>query len=196
MILTARSSGKPVGGRPCGGSFSAQIEVRSEDRGRLWISRNPSKFLQGHNLFGSNDFRTLSTLFIKAVRRALEARICATDEASWRADRFEVLRIDVAESFRLPQAADVDAWIRAASHVVREKHQSISAYGGDTIYVGQRSRRVSLKAYNKAQELLGHPLPKSIDKRDRLTDFAKGLLRVEVRLLPQELKRRALDNAS
>ncbi|WP_317490894.1 phage/plasmid replication protein, II/X family, partial [Acinetobacter baumannii] len=37
------------------GSYSTKIQIQSVTDTQIYISGNPTKFLQGHNLFGSND---------------------------------------------------------------------------------------------------------------------------------------------
>ncbi len=37
------------------GSYSSKIQIKSHTENQIYISGNPTKFLQGHNLFGTND---------------------------------------------------------------------------------------------------------------------------------------------
>lgn len=174
------------------GSYSSKILVKSVGHNRIYFSGNPAKYLQGHNLFGSNSPRKLVYAFLDRLAADLGLSPTLGDRLRWRSGHYDLKRIDIAECFRLPSTADVDTWIRAASRLVRGKHQQVSAYGGETIYVGQRSRRISLKIYNKARELVKHPLDERVPNRGRLLEYAKGLLRVEVVLRSQELKDRGL----
>ncbi len=175
------------------GSYSASVQIKADGDSLLWVSGNPSKFLQGHNLFGSNNPRKLIYVFLDELTRRLKLTPTLGDRLRWRSGYYKLLTIDIAECFRLPSTKDVDNWIRAAAPLVRGKHQQVSAYGGETIYIGQRSRRIALKIYNKAREIKKHKLPAQIPFRDKLHVYAEGLLRVEVRILSQELKRRELD---
>ena len=177
------------------GSYSSKIQIKSMDRQSLHLSGNPSKFLQGHNIFGSNDVLPLAYMFFVAVLEKLGLPISHQNHHDWLTGQYQITTIDITESFRLPHEADVDTWIRAASQLIRGKHQGVSAYGGETIYVGQKSRRISLKIYNKHKEIQKHRLHKDLPMRDELEKFARGLLRVEVRLHSQELKRRDLAKA-
>ena len=152
------------------GSYSSKIQVRSEPGDFLWISGNPSKFLQGHNLFGSNDLVTLMSVFLSAVSEAMGLDPTPEDVGKWDRGRYRLSRVDVAECFRLPSTQHVDNWLRAASPLVRGKHQGVSAYNGETIYVGQKSRRIALKIYNKARELRKHKLSDDIPCRRRLNE--------------------------
>lgn len=175
------------------GSYSAKTQVKTDSQNQIYVSGNPSKFLQGHNLFGSNSPRKLVYAFLDELTKRLRITPSFGDRLRWRSGHYQVKRIDIAECFRLPTTADVDNWIRAASPLVRGKHQQVSAYGGETIYVGQRSRRISLKIYNKSREIKKHPLHPEIPHRRRLLDYAEGLLRAEVCIRSQELKRRDLN---
>lgn len=130
------------------------------------------------------------------AHRALGLPISPNDLSAWVSGNYELKTVDVTESFRLPKQEDVPAWLRAAAPIVRGKHQAASAYSGETIYVGQNSRRISLKIYSKYLELLKHKLPKSLPKKDEIIHHTKGLLRVEVRLHSMELKRRRLNKGS
>ena len=61
---------------------------------------------------------------------------------------------------------------------------------GSTLYFGKSSRRWSLKFYAKGQELdaKGHELPKSLDLRDKLIEYAQPALRSELTLRSMQLK--------
>ena len=175
------------------GSYSAKIQVKTYSENQIWISGNPSKFLQGHNLFGSNSPRKLVYALLDELAKRLGLEPSLGDRLRWRAGHYRITRIDIAECFRLPSTDDVQHWISSAKPLIRGKHQAVSAYAGDTIYVGQRSRRITLKIYNKALELKKHPLDENIPFLERLQDYAEGLLRVEVCLRSLELKKRELD---
>lgn len=177
------------------GSHSAKIHVTSLDEKHLIIDGNPSKFLQGHNVFGSNDLLGMGYEFFTRLSRQLELRPAFSDRLAWRRGIYTLRRVDVAESFQLGSQGEVAAWLRAAAPAVRGRHQAASAYSGETIYLGQRSRRLSLKVYNKWRELQKHHLPESLPNRDRLEQYAERLLRAEVRVLSMELKRRGLARA-
>jgi II/X family phage/plasmid replication protein len=60
---------------------------------------------------------------------------------------------------------------------------------GSTLYFGKNSRRWSLKFYAKGQELdaKGHELPKSLDLRDKLIEYAQPALRSELTLRSKQL---------
>lgn len=47
------------------GSHSTKIQIKSLTDTKLYISGNPVKFLQGHNLFGTDDLKYLFNKFLK-----------------------------------------------------------------------------------------------------------------------------------
>lgn len=181
--------------KPVEGSFSSKIHIKTHDIDYILIDGNPAKFLQGHNIFGTNDLLGLNLEFFSRVCESCGLDPSPEDINSWKTGDYTLLRIDITTSFKLPSQNDVMAWIRAASGLSRGKHQNISAYSGETIYLGQNSRRISLKIYNKWRELKKHPLPDFLPFKKKLEDYALPLLRSEVRLLSMELKRRDLAKA-
>ena len=46
------------------GSYSTNIQIQSLTDTQIYISGNPTKFLQGHNLFGSNDLVSIMGKFL------------------------------------------------------------------------------------------------------------------------------------
>jgi II/X family phage/plasmid replication protein len=73
--------------------------------------------------------------------------------------------------------------------VMATKAPEFSAYGHETVYWGQHSRRRTLKAYMKGRELEKHPMPDEVFRRAKLTRIAKRLVRLEFSLRAEELKR-------
>lgn len=192
------------------GSFDSSIrlkthglDVEREGRGEmgviLEISGNPTKWLQGHNLFGG--FGTpgpLIELFMFRLCEMLPLLLPTDlDLRRWQDGRFELRRIDLNRMFHLNNRADVRSWLRAASETAYLKHRgrgSLTKNG--TLYFGKHSRRWSLKFYAKGDELEAgkdHGLPADIPERDRLLSWADRALRSEVVMRSMELKRRNLN---
>ena len=49
------------------GSHSSTIQVKSYSPTEIWVSGNPAKFLQGHNIFGTDDLSYLMGRFFDAL---------------------------------------------------------------------------------------------------------------------------------
>lgn len=193
------------------GSFSARVSVRSipdtnnfkvlktMDKAtaksiygyRLYITGNPTKFLQGHNVWGINDYHGIMIEFMTQLvhklgfDRDLQKRIIALTVAG----DYQLTRLDLTESFVLDSIGDVRAWIRAAAVVGTGRNQGVSSYQERTLYLGKNSRRMTIKAYAKGDEIRVHRLPAFLEFcREKMQEYADKLLRVEVTLRRMTLK--------
>lgn len=183
--------------REVGGSYASKFMVQGPDDSlakgcRLWISGNPSKFLQGHNLFGCDDIRYLVGRVMDRIAGELGVLPSENDRGSWYGGWFMLSRVDVTRSYQVGGPDRVKDWLASASQVVHSRYQSAGNEHGTTLYVGKKSRRVSLKVYDKLSELQvrGHGLADTLpaDYHRWLTDFASGLLRVEATFRSMWLK--------
>lgn len=186
------------------GSFDSSIYMRSVGcsgegmAAAIRIDGNPSKFLQGHNIFGSMDvFNLARTVFVKCLS---SAQIPYSFDMMQRLSNASVTRVDITKSFQLRNRADVLAWIRAAEFKSRSRSGRPQTKGG-TLYFNKSSRRWALKFYSKGQEIQagkGHSLPKSFTKLqvDYLTAYADPLLRCEIMFRSLELKTNGINALS
>lgn len=152
----------------------------------LVISGNPTKFLQGHNVFGPS-VSALAPL-IKATVRGLPEGIRPPDADSEKWPAVMRTRVDTTISIDLGQHRLVHEWLHTAGMSTRSKHGR-PMVSGDTVYWGKNSRRWTLKAYCKFCELEAHP-PKEKKLKDVLKEYCEGHLRLELCLRRLELKDR------
>jgi II/X family phage/plasmid replication protein len=173
--------------------------LRTTDANRLLISGNFLKWLQGHNLFGTDDLLALVATGLHRVARLLDLNPTETDISAWAIGDYELRRVDCTGMWRLRTREDVRAYLRALERQARSRHGGPLARGG-TVYFGKHSRRWALKAYSKGDELdaesKGHALPAYIPRRQELYDYADTALRFELVLRSMELKTRGLARAS
>lgn len=174
----------------CRGSFDGAIQAKS-DGGTLWVSGNPVKWVQGHNVYGGGDVSGFAAKLGTVGARALGLTLTAADREAWYAGAGRITRVDITRSYRLRDSAEVDSWLSAAAAVLRSRYQAPSVEPG-TLYIGKHSRRIALKLYNKARELRRHELPVNVPHRDKLLALADGLLRVEVTCRARFLKEEGL----
>ena len=175
---------------PIVGSFSAKIMVKSAGQNMIEISGNPAKFLQGHNLFGSDDLCGLMLETLRRVAASVDYSPSDCELAVWRSGTYELQRVDITYMYQLPSTADVRTWIRAAEFQSKSRHGRPSTKSG-TLYWGKNSRRWSMKAYSKEDEIgstKDHQLPQEIPHREELAKYASGMLRVELVLRSMQLK--------
>lgn len=185
------------------GSHDSNFRVSSEGsdgQGRathLKFSGNPAKFLQGHNIFGSDDLVSLMNDVYKKIISLLQLSPSVKDYKDVSLGLYKVTSIDINYSYELPSRADVLAWIRAAEFKSKTRHGRPSTKGG-TIYWGKHSKRWALKAYSKGEEISagkGHKLPASLLDTP-LVSFADNKLRIELRILSKELDNLNLKTAN
>lgn len=188
--------------KPVEGSYSRTIEVQSttDDQGRpaIWVSGNPAKWTQGHNIFGSDDLPGLCLEMLLRITASLGITPSADDLAAWAAGSIRLVRVDVTRSFDLGNLGRVRAALRALDASANLKHRGRGHFKGDSLTFGKGSRRWSLTAYAKGAEIDAggsHGLPLDLQGTS-LRAHADGLLRVELRFLGLQLAEEHLQFAS
>jgi II/X family phage/plasmid replication protein len=183
------------------GSYSAKLQVRGREDAALEFSGNPSKFLQGHNLFGSASLVPLMARALGEVVGRLDVVPTAENLADWQAGAYRLTRVDVAGTIRLDSDKTVRKVLDLLAQTARTKHQAAVVKSG-TVYIGQQSRRISLKLYSKGEEVMskkkGHSLSAKLAPiwHQKLLELGSGMLRAELTLRGMELRERGLDRAS
>lgn len=182
------------------GSYESTVGVKSlgsDGEGNathILIDGNPSKFLQGHNVFGSNDFiwlvRSMTIHVLGSLRAAktLAHHMTRDEDQAILAGLYRVTRIDINESFELENLLSVRSWLKAAELKSKTRHGRPTSKGG-TVYWGQHSRRWALKAYCKYDEINSgkkHQLPESLTRTD-IAKWAESKLRIELVLRGMQL---------
>ena len=177
------------------GSYEKNVRVRSQggtgdgNATELYVSGNPAKFLQGHNIFGSDDLLSLAHEMAARIFQALDITNDLALQAIKNGD-FDVKRIDITNSFAFANRNEVQAVLSALAVQTRSRMGRAQTRGG-TVYHGKNSRRWTLKYYCKAEELEAgkkHRLPDQLQNTP-LKEHSENLLRAEVTLRSMELKR-------
>lgn len=151
----------------------------------LSISGNPTKFLQGHNVFGPS-VSELGPVVREAVRAFPDdVRPPDADDERWPA--LHRSRVDVAVGVDLGTHRAVHEWLNGAEKFTRSRHGRPVRDAGTTVYWGKHSRRWSMKAYCKFCELKDHPPEQHFDE---LRAFCETQVRIELTLRALELKPR------
>lgn len=179
------------------GSYESNISIKSIDPKHILIDGNPAKWLQGHNMFGTDNLISLvETLLFKLIP-LLKLKPIEQDLNCWRDGLYELKRVDCTAMWELPKRPDVRAWLRTAEMQSKSRHGRSMMTGG-TLYFGKNSRRWSVKFYSKGDEIdaKGHKLPFDIEQRDNLIDWADNKLRGELTLRSIQLKEKQLSVAA
>lgn len=176
------------------GSYDNSMVVRSPDGFRLELSGNPVKFLQGHNLFGSDDALGLYFSAGGVVRGAYGAFPSPESYKSLHMYGPRFSRIDLTRSYRFDSQDQAREWLRYVASTARTRHGSASMHKGGTVYFGKGSRRWSFKMYSKADEISARGKAHKVKlfrrgKEKILEEWADGVVRFELQLRGMELKK-------
>ena len=111
------------------GSYSSKIQVKSHTDSTIWISGNPTKFLQGHNIFGTDDLTYLMGRFFDSLLSHDQLGLHPTYEqyeAIQDGDYF-LKRVDINQSWHLKNRDDVIKTLEGAGfEIARTTKKSIS----------------------------------------------------------------------
>jgi II/X family phage/plasmid replication protein len=189
------------------GSYSSKVTVKSfgAKNGKaeyLLFSGNPSKGLQGHNVFGSDDAISLMYDMFKIIVDKLGIEPELSDLKKIRAGDYTISRIDINYMFVMKSRNESLAWLRAAEKKSRLR-SGRAVFKGNTLYWGKESgkdgvesQRWIFKAYIKIIELESrkkmHRLPFELEQTE-LKAWAENKLRFELVLKQKELQERKLD---
>ena len=187
------------------GSYDSSLSFRAPYPFQLEMSGNPTKFLQGHNLFGSDDFENL--FFVAGAMSAINANSpfplphCFNfidDKGALipkhSLTEFRPTRLDLTRSYRFENNETARAWLRTVGASAHSRHKNRLATDG-TIYYGQTSSRWTFKIYHKFDEInsggKGHQLSEKLLGKDRqaLLDWSAGVVRFELTLRRKEIEK-------
>lgn len=162
------------------------VSNRMDETYRVYISGNPTKFLQGHNVYGHSDMLGVITDFVKIILEKI-----GVDEvtiARVMRNPIKITRLDLTQSYILDRPQDVTDWLRHAAIHMTGKNQKVN--NDKTLYVGKNSRRASIKIYEKSAEMLVHKKNFNLTSEafDILHTISKTLLRFEVTLRGKKLE--------
>lgn len=182
------------------GSFEKKISVKSvggTGDGRathLWVNGNPSKFLQGHNVFGSDNIVSLMADLFDVIAPQFGLKPSVEELTRIRTGDYELKTVDINYSYELPSRADVLQFIRALEYKSKTRHGRPSTKGG-TLYFGKNSERWAIKFYCKAEEIktAAGRIPHDIQNLG-IEKWVDNKLRIELRLLSKELMKLGIVN--
>ena len=192
------------------GSYSSRIMVSSIDTpytveactgnvqsgihaSGLAFRGNPTKYLQGHNVFGTDCIKTLAYRMVEKVLPQLQFDPLTVRRALRLIDqwRFMVTKIDITHMFDLGSDADVNSYLRMLPFTASDRGDR-AEFCKNTWYSGKHSTLWSLKIYNKYRELQSrgkaHQLPIHLWNTG-IEEFAVGKLRAELVLQKKALVR-------
>ena len=177
---------------PVEGSYSSNFMIKSLTPQTIQVSGNPAKWLQGHNLFGTNDIKLLMATFFSALYETMaEEGLNPTIEQCERIaeGRYTISRVDINETWFLKNQYDVKAWIRAAGEKMSMPYRGKGVFSGDTLYWGKGSKYYYLKCYSKGDEINSKKSNFPSDLRTpQMLEYADKALRLELVLCSKALR--------
>lgn len=188
------------------GSYSAKIQIQSDHRSfsnekgvfsHIVLDGNPVKFLQGHNLWGTDDLIGLIAETVYRLSTLLGIFPTPVDWDMITKGHYELKRVDSTMMIALGSRADVKSFLYSAERTAHLRHKGQAVLSGQTLYWGKNSRRESLKMYAKGDEIRakGHELPEGLRDLPALYKWADDKLRIEAVTRAMELKDRGLQLA-
>lgn len=179
------------------GSHDETVKLKKVSDSEVEISGCPAKFLQGHNVFGSDHLIGVGAEMIARVCSLAGIELLDSEADDIRLGRYQPLRVDINYSFATGSSQAAKCWIKKATTIAdlcrRGRGQ---AYGSTSVVWGAKSRSWSLKAYVKGDELRKHVLPPELPRREQLQNWSDDKLRLELSLMARYLKKMGLDQAA
>lgn len=161
---------------------------------KLWISGNPSKWFQHHNLFGSDDVEGLARALSADVLGRLGWSLTELEERAVAVGLVKLSRVDCTAMLDCGSEEAVRSVLRHVEIYGRTAQRGRPTVKKKTVGWGYGGRRSQLKLYGKLEELKGHPLDDHFSHEDQvlLLGWAAGALRVELQLRQKVLEERGM----
>lgn len=180
------------------GSFESAVMIRTSKAHNgqtieIEFSGNPVKFLQGHNVYGSDNLLALMYQTVLKLSQALPAPQPSEVLHAIACGHYTLSRVDINESYSLPSRASVLAHLHELSCSSRTRSQT-AITSGSTVYWNKSSKRWTMKAYSKGQEITLARNKKHVTPQ-QLIDLSDNLLRIELTLKSRQLITENLQNA-
>lgn len=174
------------------GSHDSTIRIKTKDIDVLTIDGNLVKFLQGHNVFGTNLLQELIAEFLDKIQPIIQTNY-SYSELLLLAKSSTLSRVDVTQSHQVQSYKDAQSAIRVLEQCGHLRHRGKGQmYSDSTVYFGKHSRRWGIKFYHKGGELRAHKLHPELPFRESIQNYADTLVRSECVVRQTELIEREL----
>lgn len=137
-------------------SFDTSVRVRPVDA-HVEVSGNPSKFLQGHNLFGPDDVKRTAVKFLREIESKLGMRLFPQNILPYA----NLHEIHLAQMVDMESPKNKTEFLRQLGYLAKTRHKSQFFYEGETVYFGKtmsgkkskESRHYFWRFYDKYSEI-------------------------------------------
>ncbi len=160
----------------------------------LFLEFSLPKFLTGQNVVGHLDLHAGCLAAIKKAFKLLGFTPSPEERKAITNGLYTLTRVDLAVHVDCGSPEYAQALMMALREFVLSNAGDVSLYGLETGYIGQGSKRRTLKWYRKGIELKkkGRAIPAHVHGCEYLTEVADRLVRFELTLRGKELTRLAL----
>lgn len=180
------------------GSFEQTTHVRSVgdmDRdgyiSAIQLDGNPSKFLQGQNVWGTDDVLLLAVHWFKRICEEMNLPFSVFDLYRVSRGGFKLTRVDINYTFKLAGEVQAQQFLIALGETSGTKYKRAYTNKG-SVYFNYRSTRWSSVVYNKYQETKtrrkAQKIMASSSDQSRLRESVKDCIRWEFKFYKLEMK--------
>jgi len=92
------------------GSYESNLNIKSISDTEILLDGNPAKWLQGHNMFGTDDLIGLVQAVMHKLIPLLKLTPTEYDFNCWAQGLYMLKRVDCTAMWDLPRRVDVRAW--------------------------------------------------------------------------------------
>lgn len=172
------------------GKFGTYATIASEaNRTSLTIEASIPNFLSGQNLVGIENLKKGAIELIDAVLKRAGITPTEAEKKRYREGTFLLLRVDYAAHVNCGTPEIAEIFMTALRAKLAGKPRDFSAYHNETVYWGMYSNRRTLRAYNKGRKMNKKALGKHVYAATLLTREGQSMVRLELTLRADELKR-------
>jgi len=176
--------------------FISTINVDEKGQTRqIELSGNPIKFLQGHNLFGTDNLIGMMFDTVRLISEKLSIIQPDWVMQNMRSGAYTISRIDLNRGYSFRNRPETLAYLYNASHTSRTRSQN-AVTKGSTVYFNKASKRWSFKMYSKGQEIENNKKDQNVSLTEDLKSWVDALLRFELTIKSNELREKGLHLAS
>lgn len=180
---------------PVPGKFgSHHMNVRTLCSGaQLKVEGSPYAFLHGQNVYTSPDMKTGVLKVLKQVCKRFSIKPSKEQKLRWTAGDIDLDLVDLAVNFRLDSEADVMATLKQIRRQLEEQGGSTKTSGTTIYWTPKDGKEYSIGFYAKGPQMRRQKRYHDMPGKDRLFDDCTYILRVEVRLHAEALRKLGLD---
>ena len=181
-----------------GGSFESSLAIRAVVVDELELSGNVAKFVQGHNLYGSDDPLTVLWAALERLQPHLGASLAEIGLRTLAdlAARTTISRIDCTFMWLFDTPGDALSFLRSAEQTGSIPRRGRGVMKAGTVVFGHAAgksmTRWQIVLYSKGQEIVAHRLPEFMMVDGEVLEWTNRCVRVEVRFGRHELKEMGL----